>query len=148
MRAHRRPARTVSPSHRRSRPRPVARQVGGRSRAREGFALVEVIVAMVILTVGMLGLAQLATLALGGTRLAGRSVELMALAENSLARVQGSSYDDLTLGVQTDTVQVWGLDYARSLTTTQVGQRTREVRVDVVPLSAGSPISLVTYVVK
>ncbi len=63
-----------------------------------GFTLIEVMVAMVILTVGLLSLAQMMVLATNSNTLSGRMTSSSALAKEQLERLKGTPFysDPLT----------------------------------------------------
>jgi prepilin-type N-terminal cleavage/methylation domain-containing protein len=124
-------------------------RVAGRSRffaSAGGFTLVEVMVALVILTVGALALTQLA---LSVTVLMQRSTaktELIAFAENRLESVQARDYSALRVGVEQDTVSVRGRPFVRRVTITAPNARTREIEIYLSSRYDALTYSALTYV--
>lgn len=117
--------------------------------SRDGFTLVEVVVAMVMLAVGTLGVMHLAVAA---TLLARNTVTLTELgirAENVLESARDRGYDGNPPGVTVDSVTVRGHRYARQVTVTDQGSRSREIRVDVIRAGYVAPsYSAITYVLE
>src|SRR3972149_4417656 len=58
----------------------------------EGFSLIEVMVAIVILTVGLLSLAQMMVVATHSNQLSGRMTSCSALAKEQLERLKGAPF--------------------------------------------------------
>lgn len=116
---------------------------------RDGFTLVEVIVSMVMLTLGTLGVMHLAVAA---TLLARKTVSVSELgirAENVLEAARDRGYTGNPVGVTVDSVSVRGHRYARRLTVSDQGIRSREIRVDVIRAGHSVPAySTLTYVVR
>jgi prepilin-type N-terminal cleavage/methylation domain-containing protein len=61
-------------------------------RNEEGFSLIEVMVAIVILTVGLLSLAQMMVLATNSNTLSGRMTSCSALAKEQLERIKAAPF--------------------------------------------------------
>jgi prepilin-type N-terminal cleavage/methylation domain-containing protein len=60
--------------------------------ANEGFSLIEVMVAIVILTVGLLALAQMMVIATNSNSLSGRMTSCSALAKEQLERIKAAPF--------------------------------------------------------
>ena len=122
---------------------------GPSGHAAAGFTLVEVVVAMIVLTAATLGLVQLAATASLLARDSMAATELSTLAQNALEAAREAGYSGNQPGVSADTVEVRGRLYARRLTVTDEGTRTREVRIDIQRLGAEVPdYSTLVYVLR
>lgn len=116
---------------------------------RDGFTLVETMVALVVLAMGVLALTHLSVGMAVLMKTAGTKTELIARAENRLEAVQARDYAQLTPGVENDTVVVRGRVYRRRVTITAPSTRLREIQVVVEPLVAGGmTYSTMTYVAR
>lgn len=112
-----------------------------------GFTLVEVMVALVVLTLGVLALTQLSVSVAVLMNRAGIRTELAALAGNRLDEVGARAYADVTDGA--DTVNVRGVDYVRSVDVTTTGSNLKEVVVELKPITgSGFSYSTMTYVTR
>lgn len=112
---------------------------------RRGFTLVEVMVALVVLTVGVLALTQLSLSVAVLMNRAGVRTELAALAENRIEEIGTRPYTEVADTI--DTVQVRGTAYVRRVSVTVSGRNLKEVVVDMEPASgSGITYSTMTYV--
>lgn len=98
-------------------------------RARAGFTLVEVLVALIILTVGVLGLAGTTALAVRQVTLANVTSERSAALQSVIERLRAQPYDDLTDGSAT---------FGRFTTTWAVTPEQRSTAVEIVTEGPGS----------
>jgi prepilin-type N-terminal cleavage/methylation domain-containing protein len=111
-----------------------AQQLNGR---REGFSLVEVVVAMVILAVVVMSLGMLTTVT------AQRSIELAngtgreAFALQETNRLAAIPYASINAQAGCATVTMGQLSYQRCISVTQ-GNRYREITVIITPLKSGT----------
>lgn len=117
--------------------------------SREGFTLIEVVVAMVLLALGILGVMHLSVAATVLARNTVAMTELGIRAENVLESARDRGYTGNPAGVTTDSVSVRGHRYARRVTVTDQGANAREIRVDVIRAGqTASTYSVLTYVVR
>lgn len=70
--------------------------VGRKLRGKEGFSLIEVLVALVILAVGLLGLALFQTTAIKGNAIAAKWTVATELAQDRLERFRHFGWDNIT----------------------------------------------------
>lgn len=119
------------------------------SAAEAGFTLVEVVIAMLMLTAGALGVMHLAVSSMVMARDTVSASEIGVAAENLLESARDRGYAGNSPGVVIDSIDVGGLRYARRLTVAPQGIRTREIRVDVTRAGELVPsYSTLTYVVR
>ena len=111
-----------------------------------GFTLVEVMVALVILAVGALSLAQVSLSIAALMQQSSAKTELIALAENRLESVQARPFADIDPGVEQDTVPVRGKPYVRRVTITAPNARTRQIAIDLSSSNEALRYSTQTYV--
>ena len=117
--------------------------------AEAGFTLVEVVIAMLMLTAGALGVMHLAVSSMVMARDTVAASEIGVAAENVLESARDRGFAGNAPGVVIDSIDVGGLRYARRLTVAQQGIRTREIRVDVTRAGEQVPsYSTLTYVVR
>ena len=62
-----------------------------------GFSLIEVMVAMVILTIGLLGVAGLQSTAITGNQHGNTMMQATTLAEETIEQIRNAAYDDITV---------------------------------------------------
>jgi prepilin-type N-terminal cleavage/methylation domain-containing protein len=101
------------------------------SKGRGGFTIIEVIIAMIILTVGVLGLAGTTAYFIRQTTLSDLMTERSNAFQTILDRLQSLPYDSVTSG--TDTVGVYGVAWSsvnngsqnKTVTLVTVGPGTR-----------------------
>jgi type IV pilus modification protein PilV len=89
---------------------------------RSGFSLVEVIVALIILTVGVLGMAATTMLVVRQTTLSEMTTERSAALQTVIERLRSEDYETLSSGADT----VGRFDVNWSVTT---GVRTKQVEI-------------------
>ncbi|MBI4541241.1 MAG: prepilin-type N-terminal cleavage/methylation domain-containing protein [Gemmatimonadetes bacterium] len=85
--------------------------------SRQGFTLVELVVALVILAVGILGLAGTTTYVVRQVAVAGMQTDRTAALQAAVERLRAMSYDSVT-GSDTDTVGDYTVDWRVSATAT------------------------------
>jgi len=118
-------------------------------RSRDGFTLVEVVLAMVLLSVGTLGLVHLAGAAMLTARSARAATSLGVYAENALEAARDRGFAGTVTGVAMDTLNLRGVRYSRRITIADRDVRTREVRVDIARVGdATLAYSTLTYLVR
>ena len=105
--------------------------------SKSGFTLVEVVLAMVLLSAGTLGLVHLAGAALLTSRSGMSATSVGVYAENALEATRDRGFAGTAPGVTTDTLQVRGVRYARTVTIVDRNGRLREIRVDVLRVPGG-----------
>lgn len=66
----------------------------------KGFTLIEVMIAMTILSIGILGVAKMQISAMQGNSYASGLTEATSFAQNKMEELVGLAYDDLTDGSQ------------------------------------------------
>jgi type IV pilus assembly protein PilV len=71
-------------------------------KASRGFSLIEVLIALSIFTIGILGVASLVISSINENALARRVTEATALAEDRLEGMLALSYEDITTGESTE----------------------------------------------
>ena len=127
-----------SGAHSRNRPRPEA-----------GFTLVEVVLAMLLLSAGTLGLVTLAGAALLTSRNALSATSISVYAENALESARDRGFAGTTPGMTTDTLQIRGVRYARRVTIVDRNTRAREIRVEITRVNDQTlASSALTYLVR
>jgi prepilin-type N-terminal cleavage/methylation domain-containing protein len=118
-------------------------------RAVAGFTLIEVVLAMVVLSAGVLGLVHLAGAAVLTTRDARAATSIGVYAENALEATRDRGFAGTSPGVTSDTLNLRGIRYARRVTITDRDVRTREVRVEMVRVTGAElAYSTLTYLVR
>jgi prepilin-type N-terminal cleavage/methylation domain-containing protein len=90
---------------------------------RAGFTIVEVIVAMVVLAVGVLGLAGTTAHIVRQVTLADIMTERAAALQTAVERVQATDWDAVDTGV--DSVGIYGVEWSSTL----VGAQLKEVTI-------------------
>jgi type IV pilus modification protein PilV len=124
---------------------PSARRAGrGAARARRGFSLIELMVAMVLLTVGIMGLVAVSTYSLRQTNAAGRHSKAAMVAQSRMERLRSLDCSRIAGGsAVTDSV-------TESWSVTSVGNRTRTVTANFTytrpPLGVMQTLSLQTTI--
>lgn len=101
---------------------------GGEGQSR-GFSLVEVIVALVILSIGLLGVGGLIGTVATQTRTSAWRSDQSLVAQEVIARTRQADYADVSSMV--DTLSMGGLDWQVTVTVTEVRSRLKEVDVEV-----------------
>lgn len=101
---------------------------GGQGQSR-GFSLVEVIVALVILSIGLLGVGGLIGTVATQTRTSAWRSDQSLVAQEVIARTRQADYADVSSMV--DTLSMGGLDWQVTVTVTEVRSRLKEVDVEV-----------------
>ena len=117
--------------------------------AEAGFTLLEVLLAMTLLSAATLGLVHLAAAAMLTSRSSLSSTSLGVYAENALEAAQDRGFAGTTPGITTDTLNIRGVRYARRMTIVDRSVRAREIRVDISRVGATAPShSTLTYLVR
>lgn len=62
----------------------------------KGFSLIEVMVAIVILTIGLIGVAGLQSTAITGNQNGNTMMQATTLAEEAIEQIRNAAYDDIT----------------------------------------------------
>lgn len=87
--------------------------------SQNGFTLLEVLVAIVILTIGLLGTAGLTTGVIRGNHYSKNLTSATAAAQTQLESVKGSGYSNATAAnFPNDTVTMGGMTFTRTTTVT------------------------------
>lgn len=120
----------------------------GRETAERGFTLAEVLVALLVLSVGLLAVAQAAGTAALMVRQSGHYAEVVAHAEEALDSVRAAGYPSNPPGVVVDTIRIRDAAYVRRLTTTNDGMRSRRIEVQVLGSDGRRGYSALTYVLR
>ena len=89
-----------------------------RAHTRAGFTMVEVIIAIVILAVGVLGMAGTTAFVVRQITLADLMTERAAAFQTTIEKVQALDYDDVSFG--TDSVGIFAVKWTSSNVTAQV----------------------------
>lgn len=113
---------------------------GGRARpCAAGFTLIEVIGAVLLLSIALLMVIQLSGSM--GTQLERSAVrsQLTSLARESIDSLETLPFDSLDVGSGSDTVTVRGRSYTRSWTVSIHGPLLKTIQVDVDPVSGSGP---------
>lgn len=128
-------------------------RVDRQTRADEGFSLIEVMIAIVILTVGLLSLAQTMVVATNANSLSGRMTSCAALAKEQLERLKATPfYTDAQNQVRTPQLVAGGDVNATAAGYSQVydadglptaGGGLFEVRWQVTDLATALPLEMV-----
>ena len=79
---------------------PDEQPAGARER---GFSMVELLVAMVVMAIGLLGAAQMIPLAMAGVTQAGLRTKSVQLAQQRLDQLGAAEYDSVTAGTYSET---------------------------------------------
>ncbi len=112
-----------------------------------GFTLIEVMIAMMILTVGLLGVAGVVTAVINGNKLSEGITMATTLAQDKLEEMKDTNYD--SLGSNSDTQQSI---YTRTWTTTAdspaAGMKTIQVTVQFFLRGTSHNVTLTTIVAK
>ena len=118
-------------------------------RPEAGFTLLEVVLAMVLLSAGTLGLVHLAGAAVLTSRTARSATTVGVYADNALETTRDRGFTGTTPGITTDTLSIRGVRYARRVTIADRDTRTREIRVDIIRVT-GSELaySTLTYIIR
>ena len=98
-------------------------------RGLEGFTIVEVIIAVVILAVGLLGMAATTVLVVQQTAIADVATERSAALQSTIERIQSMPYDDVVTG--SDSVGAFAVTW-------RVGAGIRWKPVEIVTTGPGS----------
>jgi prepilin-type N-terminal cleavage/methylation domain-containing protein len=114
-----------------------------------GFTLIEVLVAMVVLSVGVLSLARMTGGLAVEMRRAGAQTMVIAETQTELELTEVQDFVSVAVGTAVDTVWVQGRAYVRTVTVTAAGARVKRVDVVVAPAGSSGPThSLTSYVHK
>lgn len=82
----------------------------------KGFTLIEVLMAISIMAIGLLGLAVLQVAATNGNALAKKNSLAVSLAEDKIEKYKYTLYADIPTGVETETNLSAGAIYTRTTT--------------------------------
>lgn len=106
-----------------------------------GFTLIEVIVAISILTVGILAIASMQIKAMGGNYFASRVTESTSLAQDKLEELISLSYDDaeLSAGTHTEASPPSGFTISWDVNDDNPVTDTKLITVSVTPQGKGVP---------
>lgn len=85
-------------------------------RNEKGFTLIEVLMAISIMAIGLLGLAALQITATGGNALAKKNSLAVSLAEDKIEFYKNTLYNNIPAGVTTETNLPAGAIYTRTTT--------------------------------
>lgn len=116
-----------------NRSRPPSR-TGRTPAGREGFTLIEVVAATVILSLGVLAVAQTSAGLSTQVDRSGSGSDVARLADQRLDSLQIEEWDSLSTGVTTDTVEVAGVRYELTTEVSDGGRRLRYLEVTGDPL--------------
>ena len=87
--------------------------IGERSRRERGFSMVELLIAMVVMAIGLMGAAQMIPLAMAGVTQAGMRTRSVQIAQERLDDLVSKDYDAsvLNAGTYSETVDNTTLDW-------------------------------------
>ncbi len=109
-----------------------------------GFTLIEVIGALVILSVGILMVMQTGSALTWSVRHSGARSEIVVLASEQVDSVEATPFDSLTPGTTRDTLNVQGWTYTRSVAVTLLTPVLARIEVSLVPVEGQGPTHRVT----
>ena len=101
-----------------------------RLKNQKGFTLMEVMIAVIILSVALLALAGLQIVSIRGNSFGGTMTEAITLARDKIEDLKRDDWDNVVAGNHHDDQVVRGITYARNWVVQMVGQ-TKEVTVTV-----------------
>ncbi|MFX1553978.1 MAG: prepilin-type N-terminal cleavage/methylation domain-containing protein [Promethearchaeota archaeon] len=113
-----------------------------RLKNQKGFTLMEVMIAVIILSVALLALAGLQIVSIRGNSFGGTMTEAITLARDKIEDLKASDWDNVVAG--NDTPVVMYTSYARNWTVVQGIGNTREVTVTVSWDNGNHQISMAT----
>lgn len=117
------------------------------SAGRAGFTLVEVMVAIVMLSFGVLSLARITSGLALELRRAGSQTAVVAAAQTGLETAEVRDFASVAVGATADTVTIRGRAFVRTVRVTAPGARVKRVDVTVAPLVPPGPTyTLTSYV--
>lgn len=116
----------------------------------KGFTIIEVLLAISIMAIGLLGLAALQTTAINGNALGKKNTLAITLAEDKIEKYKNTPYENISAGVTTETNLSAGAIYTR---TTKVEDDTpisgvKTVTVNVTWQNGSKSVSLQTIISK
>lgn len=109
----------------------------------KGFTLMEVMIAVIILSVALLALAGLQIISIRGNSFGGTMTEAITLARDKIEDLKRNDWDNVVAGNHHDDQVVRGISYARDWVVQMVGQ-TKEVTVTVSWDNGNHQISMAT----
>ena len=114
-----------------------------RLKNQKGFTLMEVMIAVIILSVALLALAGLQIVSIRGNSFGGTMTEAITLARDKIEDLKRDDWDNVVAGNHHDDQVVRGITYARNWVVQMVGQ-TKEVTVTVSWDNGNHQISMAT----
>ncbi len=110
----------------------------------KGFTLLEIMIALIILTIGLIAIAYMANSAISGNRKAKLLTQGVTLAQDKLEELKGIDYDALTS--DNDTLNIGNIAYARNWTVQ--ADVSKEMKTATVIVNWNSGTKNVTFVTK
>jgi prepilin-type N-terminal cleavage/methylation domain-containing protein len=120
----------------------LSNEVPRRSSPRAGFTMVEVIIAMVVLAVGVLGLAGTTAYIVRQVTLADIMTERAAALQTAIERIQAADWD--SLGTGGDSVGIYGVSWTTQLVAAQLKEVTIVTTGPGLQTSTDNPFPMLT----
>jgi len=115
-----------------------------RLKNQKGFTLMEVMIAVIILSVALLALAGLQIVSIRGNSFGGTMTEAITLARDKIEDLKRNDWDNVVAGNHHDEQVVRGITYARTWVVVQMADQTKEVTVTVSWDNGNHQISMAT----